>query len=75
MYIYIYIYMIVFPHSYVSFMYFGNKLTRVIILDEGVCSSHGTNTLRKDMQPTILPTAMSKIVGQTIFFTLGMATD
>ena len=34
--------------------------TWVQILDEADCISHGTNTLRKGMNPIILPSAMGK---------------
>ena len=34
--------------------------TRVQILDETDCISHSTNTLRKGMNPIILPPAMGK---------------
>ena len=33
---------------------------RVQILDEADCISHGINTLKKDMNPIILPLAMGK---------------
>ena len=36
---------------------------------------HSTNTLGKGMDPTILPAAMGKIVGQNEFFSLGMETS
>ena len=49
--------------------------TRVQILDEADCISHGTNTLGKGMNPIILPPAMGKIVGQTMFFSLSEATS
>ena len=39
------------------------------------CISHRTNTLQKGMNPIILPPAMGKIVGQTVFFSLGEATS
>ena len=45
--------------------------TRIQILDENDCISHGTKTLGKGMNPIILPPAMGKIVGQTGFFSLG----
>ena len=45
----------------------------VQILDEFVCISHGANTLEKGMNATLLP-HLVKIVGQTGFFNLGMAT-
>ena len=48
---------------------------RVQILDETNCVSHSTNTLGKGMNPTILPPAMGKIVGQTRFFSLGETTS
>ena len=34
--------------------------TRVQILDQANCISHSTNTLRKGMNPIILPPAMGK---------------
>ena len=37
-----------------------NSATRVQILDETVCISLSTNTLRKGMNPIILPPAMGK---------------
>ena len=43
---------------------------RVQTLVKAVC----TNTLRKDMNPTIPPPAMDKIVGKTEIFNFGMAT-
>ena len=49
--------------------------TRVQILDETDCISHSTNTLGKGMNPIILPPAMGKIVGQTMFFSRGEATS
>ena len=52
-----------------------NTATRVQILDESDCISHGTNTLGKGMNPIILPPAMGKIVGQIRFFSLGKATS
>ena len=42
--------------------------------DEAVCIAHSTNTLGKGMNPTILTSAMGKIVGQIELFSLGMAT-
>ena len=49
-------------------------VTQVQILVEIVCISHNTNTLGKDMCPTILSPAMSNIVEHTELFNLGMAT-
>ena len=46
--------------------------TLVQILDETDCISH---TLGKGMNPIILPPAMGKIVGQTMFFSVGEATS
>ena len=43
--------------------------------DETDCISHSTNTLGKGMNPIILPPAMGKIVGRTMFFSLGEATS
>ena len=37
-----------------------DKATRVQILDEADCILHSTNTLRKGMNPIILPPAMGK---------------
>ena len=48
--------------------------TRLQIQDETVCIPRSANTLRKGMNSIILPPAMSKIVGQTVFFNFGMAT-
>ena len=45
--------------------------TRVQILDETDCA----NTLGKGMNLIILPPAIGKIVGQTVFFSLGKATS
>ena len=47
----------------------------VQILDEEVYISHSANAFGKGTNPTILPPAMSKIVGQTRLFSLGMATS
>ena len=52
-----------------------DTVTRVQILDETDCISHCTNNLGKGMNPIILPPAMGKIVGQTRFFSLGVATS
>ena len=49
--------------------------TRVQIQDESVYISHSANTLGKGKNPTILPLALSRIVGQTGFFSLGMVTS
>ena len=35
-------------------------VTQVQILDEAVCISYSTNTIEKDINSTILPTAMGK---------------
>ena len=35
-------------------------VTRVQILDKAICISHHANTLRKGMNPTILPLVMRK---------------
>ena len=40
-----------------------------------VSISHRTNTLRKDMNPTILPPTIRKIEEQTGFFSFDMATN
>ena len=48
--------------------------TQVRIQDEAVCISHSVNTFEKAVNPTILPPAMSKIVGQIGLFSLGMVT-
>ena len=44
---------------------------RVQVLDKTIFISHNTNTFGKGMNPTILPPAMGKIVGQTGLFSLG----
>ena len=49
--------------------------TQVQILDDTDCISHSTNTLGNGMNPIILPPAMGKIVGQTVFFSPGEATN
>ena len=49
--------------------------TRFKILYETDCISHSTNTIGKGMTPIILPPAMGKIVGQTMFCRLGEATS
>ena len=49
--------------------------TRVQILDETDCILHCTNNLGKGMNPTILPPAMGKLVGQTRFFSLSEASS
>ena len=50
--------------------------TKVQILDEAVCISLYANALGKAMNPCPPPhPAMSKIVGQTGFFSLGYATS
>ena len=43
--------------------------------EQGFCILHSTNILGKSMNPTILPPAMSKIVGQTGLVNLGMSTN
>ena len=55
--------------------YRRRKWTRVQTLDEADCISHRTNTLGKGMNPSILPPAMGKIEGQTVFFSFGKATS
>ena len=52
-----------------------NTLTRVQNLDEAVSIAHCTNTLVKDMNPTILPPAMGKLIGETGLLSLGMVTS
>ena len=49
-----------------------NRATWVQTLNEAVCISHSTNTLWKIMNPTFLPPAMGKIVGQTGILSLGL---
>ena len=44
-------------------------------LDQAVCISHCIKTLGKNMNTTILPPAIGKIVGQTEFFSLGWTFD
>ena len=51
-----------------------DTVTRVQTLDETDSISHSTNALGKGMNPIILPPTMGKIVGQTMFFSLGDAT-
>ena len=51
-----------------------NIVTRVQVSEETVCDSHGDNTLGKGISPIIIPPAMGKIVGQTVFCNLGMTT-
>ena len=48
-----------------------DTVTRVQILDETDCISHGTYALGKGMNPIILPPAKGKIVEQTRFFSRG----
>ena len=48
--------------------------TRVQILDESVYISKNTINFGKGMNPTSVPPAAGKIVGQTGFFNLVMAT-
>ncbi len=52
-----------------------DTVTRVQILVETVRISHNTNTFAKGMNLIILPPAMRKIVGETGFFSLGVATS
>ena len=42
--------------------------TLVQTLNEAVCISYSTKTPGNGMNPTILPTVMDKIVGQTGYF-------
>ena len=44
------------------------------ILGEAVCISLSADTIGKCMNPTALPLAIGKIVGQTELFSLGMPT-
>ena len=46
-------------------------VTRVQILDKAVCILHLIDALGKDMNPSVLPPVMGKIVRQTGFFSLG----
>ena len=50
-------------------------MTRVQILYYDLCISHSAKTLGKVMHPTILLSAMGKIVGQTELFCHGMETN
>ena len=50
-----------------------DRATRVQILDNAVCISHGANILGKYLNPTILPQDIGKTVSQTGFFSLGIA--
>ena len=52
-----------------------DSATQVQILNEAVCFLSCANTLRKGMNPTIFPSAMDKIVGQTGLFKLGVAAS
>ena len=52
-----------------------NSVTRVQFLDKTICISLSANTLWKGVNPTILPPAMDKIVGQTVLFNLVMVTS
>ena len=52
-----------------------DTVTRVQILDETDFISHTTNTLGKGVNPIIIPPAMSQLVGQTGFFSLGEAAS
>ena len=51
-----------------------DTVTQVQTLNEAFCISYSVNTFGKVINPTILPPAMHKIVGQTELFKLGMAT-
>ena len=51
-----------------------DTVTWVQIPDESLSISHNANTVRKGMNPTILPPAMGTIAGQTVLFNLAMAT-
>ena len=48
---------------------------QVQILEKAACISNRTNSHGKGMNPNILPPAMGKIVEQTGFFNLGLATN
>ena len=50
-----------------------DTVTRVQFLDETICLSHCVNTLRKSINPTILPLQLSR--GKTRLFNLGIATS
>ena len=52
-----------------------DMVTRVQILDEVAYISQSANSLRKGMNPTILPPAMGKIIGKTGLFNFGMETS
>ena len=43
-------------------------------MDEADCLSHNANILRKGLNPTTIPSAMDKIVGQTGFSNRSMTT-
>ena len=58
----------------VSWIWALGPMTRVQNLDETVCILLSTDTLGKGMNPTILPPARGKIVGDTGIFNLDMAT-
>ena len=49
-----------------------DTVTQYQSLDMAVCISLSTNTFVKEMNLTILPSAMDKIVRQTGLFTLGI---
>ena len=48
---------------------------RVQILDEAICISLNTNAFMKDMNQSLLTTALGKMVGQTGFSSLSRATS
>ena len=52
-----------------------DSATQVQILDSAIYISHDANILEKRINPTILPPAMDKTVGQIELFSLGMATS
>ena len=44
-----------------------NEATQIQELDEVVCILHNTNTLKKNMNPTIFLPAMGLTVGQNMY--------
>ena len=52
-----------------------DTVTQVQILNKVIYILHCANTLGEVMNPTILPPAMGKIVGQIGLFSLSMATS
>ena len=53
----------------------GNGPVDLSSIPERSHSSHSPKILQKGMNPTILPPAMGKLVGQTGHFNLGQATS